>query len=150
MLGSDEVLQAVEAFQDQLSALFSKYILSEESTLQQQQRDGMGLRRFLEMVRDAGLIGSQLSRARASVAFASSLPSKTGNVPLLKPGAEFEEAVVRLSRAFVPSTAKEGRKESLDQRHPSLQPGPEEQIALVDKIVHVSGKLSALLAPMEA
>mmetsp|Transcript_49707 Transcript_49707/g.146603 ORF Transcript_49707/g.146603 Transcript_49707/m.146603 type:complete len:117 (-) Transcript_49707:70-420(-) len=112
----------------------------------------------MELVKDAGLLGAQLSRHHASLAFAASLEVKEDAKPILQPGAQFEEAVVRLCRAFVPSS---GRKESprVVRSSPKAAPPPAasddddtplaDEAELIEKITFVCGKLAALLAHLK-
>eukprot|EP00966_Prymnesium_polylepis_P003524 80654-Prymnesium_polylepis.1 len=59
VLGSDAVLHALDPHRDHLNTLFGKYVQDrghEHATT----TDGLGLRNFMELVKDAGLLGAQL------------------------------------------------------------------------------------------
>lgn len=144
--GSEEVEAALAPHRDALHSIFGKYALTEGATLAS--RDGLPLRRFLEMVRDAGLIGTALSRHAASVAFAASLDFKQGSKPCLKPAAEFEEAVVRLSLAFDPTRVKEPtpRYRDVTAKATAADVGD----TLADKISYVCGKLRGAAGSLDA
>ena len=77
----------------------------------------MSLKRFLEMCTDAELIGSQLSRNQAMMAFVNSLQFSADEVtraPLLSRDTEFDEALVRLAWAHGGSPTGPGKKSLME------------------------------------
>ena len=64
----------------------------------------LGIRQFYDMCSDARLAGADLSRNAIKQAFVNSLPfsddTAADRKPLLRRGAEFDEALVRLARAY--------------------------------------------------
>ena len=97
---SPAVTQALAPYRSELSRLQSRYARTVGN------RAGVSLSRFSEMLFERKLIGSQLSVMQAKRAFASSLRISGEDGPadaLLSAGAEFEEAILRLVRAYTPS-----------------------------------------------
>jgi len=121
-LESNRLVAAMEAIRGKLDALHSKYAkkpkvvtagLLKGSAVKSGEMQGLlDLKRFQEMCAEAELIGPCLSRAAVKNAFVYSLELNTDETgvsrPMLAKGAEFAEAVLRLTGAYDPSLAPRG------------------------------------------
>ena len=117
VLSSALLSDALGAVREYLEPLFTKYASVNRDRRERLAEGGAGshglsLRQFFAMLDDADLVGPHLSRHKAKLAFVNSIQinAETAAVrkPLLKPGFEFEEALMRLARAYSAPTEAGG------------------------------------------
>ena len=117
VLSSALLSDALGAVREYLEPLFAKYASVNRDRRERLAEGGAGshglsLRQFFAMLDDADLVGPHLSRHKAKLAFVNSIQinAETAAVrkPLLKPGFEFEEALMRLARAYTAPTEAGG------------------------------------------
>jgi len=106
VLGSTLLSEALTAVRPLLEPLHLKYGLKpgEGGAPKNTPAGALGIRQFYDMCSDARLAGADLSRNAIKQAFVNSLPfsddTAADRKPLLRRGAEFDEALVRLARAY--------------------------------------------------
>ena len=106
VLGSTLLSEALTAMRPLLEPLHLKYGLKpgEGGAPMNTPAGALGIRQFYDLCSDARLAGADLSRNAIKQAFVNSLPfsddTAADRKPLLRRGAEFDEALVRLARAY--------------------------------------------------
>jgi Ca2+-binding EF-hand superfamily protein len=106
VLGSTLLSEALTAVRPLLEPLHLKYGLKpgEGGAPMNTPAGALGIRQFYDMCSDARLAGADLSRNAIKQAFVNSLPfsddTAADRKPLLRRGVEFDEALVRLARAY--------------------------------------------------
>ena len=108
LLGSAVLSEALDVIRLRLEPVYAKYAVRGDGGGAGSVRGDLpltfSLKRFMEMVGEARLVGRQLSRQQAKSAFVNSLQiaaeSAASRKPLLRAGPEFHEALVRLAHEY--------------------------------------------------